>query len=109
MGLAGNQSKQSDLPFPKNCYHDSIEMGTETKPAPGNKPKRFKWTIRLAVVLAVYTVVGFFVVPAIIKSQMLKRLPALSKRQVAVEQVQCNPYALSLTIHGFSLKETNGD
>ena len=40
---------------------------------------------------------------------MLKRLPALTKRQVAIERVKFNPYVLSLTIDGFSLKETNGD
>ncbi|HEX4645687.1 MAG TPA: hypothetical protein VH598_08770, partial [Verrucomicrobiae bacterium] len=70
---------------------------------------RFKWARRLAIVLVIYTVVGFFVAPAIIKSQMLKRLPALTKRQVTVGQVKCNPYVLSLTIRGFALKEANGD
>ena len=84
-------------------------MGTEPKPAAAKKPKRFKWPIRIAIVMLIYTVVGFFVVPAIIKSQMLKRLPALTKRQAAVEQVKCNPYVLSLTIRGFALKESNGD
>src|SRR5580658_1942657 len=84
-------------------------MGTDTKPATAKKPKRCKWLIRIGIVLLIYTVVGFFVVPAVIKSQMLKRLPALTKRQAAVEQVKCNPFALSLTIRGFSLKEANGD
>jgi hypothetical protein len=72
-------------------------------------PKRTKWLITLGVVMFLYTIIGFFVVPAIVKSQMLKRLPALTKRQAAIERVKFNPYALSLTIDGFSLKETNGD
>ena len=75
----------------------------------GTRPKRIKWIRRIVIAFVVYTIVGFFVVPTIIKSQMLKRLPALTKRQAAVEQVKFNPYALSLTIRGFSLKETNGD
>ncbi|MGA2435842.1 MAG: DUF748 domain-containing protein, partial [Bryobacteraceae bacterium] len=70
---------------------------------------RFKWPVRIGVVLFLYTLAGFFLVPAIIKSQMLKRLPALTKRQVAIEQVKFNPYALSLTIRGLSLKEPNGE
>ncbi len=70
---------------------------------------RFKWPRRIAIALLIYTVVGFFVVPAIIKSQMLKRLPALTKRQVEVQQVRFNPYVLSLTIRGFSLKEPDGE
>ena len=81
----------------------------ETLMANTRSAKRVKWLKRLAVVLFIYTIVGFFVVPAIIKWQMLKRLPALTKRQVEVKQVKFNPYALSLTIRGFALKETNGD
>src|SRR3984957_7637188 len=79
------------------------------QPPAEKKSKPFKWPIRVAIAFLLYTVVGFFIVPAVIKSQMLKRLPALTKRQVAVEQVKCNPYVLSLTIRGFSLKEPNGD
>jgi hypothetical protein len=75
----------------------------------GNIPKRTKWLIALGAVFLVYTIVGFFVVPAVVKSQMLKILPGLTKRQVSVEKVKFNPFALSLTIDGFSLKETNGD
>jgi hypothetical protein len=75
----------------------------------GKRPKRLKWARRIVIALAVYTVVGFFIIPAIIKSQMLKRLPGLTHRAAAIEQVKFNPFALSLTIRGFSLKETNGD
>jgi uncharacterized protein involved in outer membrane biogenesis len=77
--------------------------------AAAKMPKRTKWLVRLGVAMLLYTIIGFFVVPAIIKSQMLQRLPALTKRQVAIERVKFNPYVLSLTIDGFSLKETNGD
>ena len=62
----------------------------------------------VATLLLLYTVTGFLIVPAVIKSQMLKRLPDLTHRQVTVDQVRFNPYALSLTVRGFALKETNG-
>jgi hypothetical protein len=39
---------------------------------------------------------------------MLKRLPALLHRPVAVAQVKVNPYALSLTLRGLAVNETNG-
>ena len=80
-----------------------------TTVAAAKMSKRTKWLAAFGVVMVLYTVTGFFVVPAIVKSQMLKRLPALTKRQVAIERVKFNPYVLSLTIDGFSLKETNGD
>ena len=70
--------------------------------------KRIKWLLGLGIAVFLYTVIGFFVVPAVVKAQMLKRLPALTKRQVGIERVKFNPYVLSLTIDGFSLKETDG-
>jgi len=68
-----------------------------------------KWAAGIGIALALYTILGFLVLPAIIKSQMLKRLPALTHRRVAVQEVKLNPYALSFTLRGFSLTETNGD
>ena len=67
------------------------------------KPERHKKLIWVVAILLIYTVGGFLVVPEVIKSQMLKRLPALTKRSVTVEQVKFNPYALSLTIRGLKL------
>ena len=57
----------------------------------------------------IYTLAGFFLLPVIIKSQMLKRLPALTKRQAAIGQVKFNPWWFSLTVRGLSLKEANGE
>jgi uncharacterized protein involved in outer membrane biogenesis len=71
--------------------------------------KAKRWAIGLIIAIGLYTVIGFFVLPAIIKSQMLKRLPALTHRNVAIREVKLNPYALSFTLRGFSLTETNGD
>jgi hypothetical protein len=80
-----------------------------TKPAAAKKSTPAKWLIRLGILLVLYTVVGFFAVPAVVKSQLLKRLPALTHRSAAIEEVKFNPYAMSLTLRGLSLKETNGD
>jgi hypothetical protein len=77
-----------------------------------NEFKKTKWFRRLvwsAVVLVVYTIVGFLVLPAVIKSQLIKRLPEFTKRQVAIQEVKLNPFALSYTMRGFSLTETNGE
>jgi hypothetical protein len=68
-----------------------------------------KWTLGIGIALLVYTLAGFLLLPAIIRSQMLKRLPAITHRTVAVQQVKLNPFVLTLTIRGFTLKETNGD
>ena len=70
---------------------------------------RSKWAIGVGTAVLIYTLTGFFLIPALIKSQMLKRLPALTHRRVTVQQVRLNPYALSFTLRGFALTETNGD
>ncbi|MDB6027353.1 MAG: uncharacterized protein JWM68_3576 [Verrucomicrobiales bacterium] len=63
----------------------------------------------LGSLVLVYTIVGFLVLPAIIKSQMVKQLPGITKRTASVQEVKVNPYALSLTIRGLKLTEANGD
>jgi outer membrane protein OmpA-like peptidoglycan-associated protein len=74
-----------------------------------NRSRGAKWTLGIGITLTVYALVGFLLLPAIIKSQMLKRLLTLTKRAVTVQQVKLNPFALTLTIRGFVMKETNGD
>jgi hypothetical protein len=71
--------------------------------------RRTKILAWIAGLMLAYTVAGFFIVPAVIKSQMLKRLPALTKRQPAVRQVTFNPFTFFLAVRGVSLTETNGD
>ncbi len=79
---------------------------TLAPPAPLRKPTR--WKRNLLIGLLVYTVVGFFIVPPIVKWQLQKQLPAYLHRQAVVKQVKVNPFALSLTVRGLSLTETNG-
>lgn len=67
-----------------------------------------KWSLRLAVAFLLYTLLGFLLVPALIKWQLVKQLPAATKRQAAVRQVKFNPWTLSLTIRGLALNEPDG-
>jgi hypothetical protein len=71
-------------------------------------PRAVKVLFWLAGVLVVYTVLGFFAAPAVIKAVMLKRLPADLKRPVAIAGVKVNPYALSLSVRGLAVNEKNG-
>lgn len=68
--------------------------------------KRLIWA---TAVFLVYTFVGFLVLPAILKWQLVKQLPPLTKRQVAVQQVRMNPWTWSLTIRGLALTEPTGE
>src|SRR6478736_2265837 len=62
----------------------------------------------LLLAVVIYALVGFLILPAIVKWQLRKQLPGLTHRLAEVKQVRINPFALSLTIRGLSLTETNG-
>jgi len=70
--------------------------------------KPVSWRSAVVAAFVLYALIGFFVVPWIVKSQIEKRSLELLKRQATVEKVRCNPFALSLTIEGFSLPDRPG-
>jgi hypothetical protein len=67
--------------------------------------KLASWRTAAVVVLVVYGLVGFFVVPAIAKKIIVDTARERTGREVTVEEVRCNPFALSLTIRGFSMPD----
>ncbi len=71
-------------------------------------PRSRRWLIIAAVCLVLFTVVGFFVLPPIIKAQAEKRLTAELGRTVTIGKVRVNPYALSLTLENFDIQEKDG-
>jgi hypothetical protein len=75
---------------------------------PTPSPKARRWRRWGLIGLVVYALGGFVVAPAILKWQLRQKLPALTHRHAEVKQVRMNPFALSLTIRGLALTETNG-
>ncbi|PTX91692.1 DUF748 domain-containing protein [Opitutus sp. ER46] len=61
-----------------------------------------------ASLLAVFSLVGFVILPPIVKSQLEQRASAALGRRVSVEKVRLNPYALSLTLENFAIQEADG-
>jgi len=61
-----------------------------------------------AALLVVFTLVGFFVVPPIVKSVLTSQLTAALHREVAIREVRFNPFALSATVRGLTVKEPKG-
>jgi uncharacterized protein involved in outer membrane biogenesis len=70
------------------------------------RARRAGWCLLLGV--TAFTVGGFFVLPPIIKSQLQQRLGAELGRTVTVGQVRLNPFALSVTLEDFALREADG-
>ena len=60
------------------------------------------------ILLALYTLVGFFVLPPIARSQIQHRASAMLGRRVTVDKVRLNPFALSVTLDKFDVREADG-
>jgi uncharacterized protein involved in outer membrane biogenesis len=80
---------------------------------PEHRPSRLlRWTLRFllaggGLVLA-FAVLGFLVAPAVIKAQLPPRASRLLGRQVSVQKVRMNPFALSATVEGLAVRERDG-
>ena len=63
------------------------------------------WT---AAVLLFYTVLGFFLLPPIVRVIAVKQLSKHLDRPVTIQKVRLNPYRLSATIRGLLIKDKDG-
>ncbi len=64
-----------------------------------------KLMIGLAIFFLIFTLVGFFLLPPILKSILVKKLSENLHREVAIRKIDINPYRLSLTLKGFVIKD----
>ena len=71
-----------------------------------------RWLLRpfhLAILvlggLLLYTLVGFFLVPYLIKAYAIPAIAEKLKRPVLVKEVELNPFALSLRLTGLEIRE----
>lgn len=62
----------------------------------------------LAVLVIVYALVGFFVVPPIAKKQIEERMREELGRSVTVSRVRVNPFAISMTVEGLEVSAPDG-
>ena len=62
----------------------------------------------LFILFVVFTLVGFFVLPPVLKSVLTKQLSKNLNREVAISQIRINPYALSATVRGLTIKDRTG-
>jgi uncharacterized protein involved in outer membrane biogenesis len=69
------------------------------------KPRWKKILYGLVIFFAVFTLVGFFVLPPVLKSILTKQLSQALHREVTINQIKINPYALSVTARGLMVKD----
>lgn len=62
----------------------------------------------LLVAVILFSVIGFFVAPPILKSVMVRKLSTELGRNVTIGKVRVNPYTLGITIRGVTVSERGG-
>jgi uncharacterized protein involved in outer membrane biogenesis len=67
-----------------------------------------KWFIGLILFFVVFTLFGFFAVPPILKSILVKKLSENLNREVTIERIRINPFTLSVTVNGIRILERGG-
>jgi len=69
------------------------------------KPRLKKIFIGLIIFFVLFTLLGFFVLPPILKSILTKKLSENLHRSVTINQIKINPYALSVAVRGLTIKD----
>ena len=59
----------------------------------------------LVVFLVIFGVAGFFIAPAVLKPLIIKNISEILHRKTSIDKININPFALSVTIKGFSLED----
>jgi hypothetical protein len=72
-------------------------------------PRKRKLVLWAFWLLLIYTVVGFLILPPIIRSVAVKQISQQLNREVSIEQVKINPFVLSCTVRGLLIKDTDGE
>ena len=56
-----------------------------------------------------YGVIGFLILPPIIRSVAVKQLSQQLDREVSIQKVRLNPFAFSVAIRGLLIKDKDGE
>ncbi len=67
-----------------------------------------KGALALALLTALYAVAGFFILPAWLRPVMEEKLSLALNRKVTIGELTVNPFALSVAVRGFTMREKGG-
>ena len=73
---------------------------------PWLNPRRKRFWVIVAV--ALYTMLGFFVVPPVVKNSVINLIQEDFDRTAQIEKVEFNPYVLGLRVRGFEMADSDG-
>ena len=68
-------------------------------------PRLRRLALYLAGLFVLFVLAGYFIVPPVAKSLIVKHASSALGREVSIERISVNPFALSATVSGFRLYE----
>ncbi|MBC2694722.1 MAG: DUF748 domain-containing protein [Desulfobacteraceae bacterium] len=68
-----------------------------------------KGAIITAILISLYGVFGFLIVPYILKANLISGIVGQLGRNATVNEVKVNPFVLSVTVRGFEMSEPDGE
>ena len=72
-------------------------------------PRRRKLALWIFWLLFAYAIIGFFILPPIIRAVAVKQLSQQLDREVSLQKVKLNPFAFSVAIRGLLIKDKDGE
>jgi hypothetical protein len=72
-------------------------------------PRRRKLALWIFWLLFAYAILGFLILPPIIRAVAVKQLSKQLDREVSIQKVKLNPFAFSTAIRGLLIKDKNGE
>jgi hypothetical protein len=73
-----------------------------------SSPHLIKIAKLLGIAIFVYTFVGFLIMPPVLKIVLTKQLSQHLHRDVAIQKITLNPFALSVNVNDLEVKNRNG-
>ncbi|MGP8021704.1 MAG: DUF748 domain-containing protein [Limisphaerales bacterium] len=71
-------------------------------------PRRRKLVVWILGLLLFYAILGFLILPPIVRAIAVKQLSRQLDRDVSIEKIKINPFVLSTTVRGLLIKDKDG-
>lgn len=83
-------------------------MGTHLMTRLKGLPRWQKFSLAAVLAILLYTLIGFLVLPPVVRMAAVSQLSKQLQREVRIEAVRLNPYTLSATIRNLAVMEPDG-
>jgi uncharacterized protein involved in outer membrane biogenesis len=71
-------------------------------------PRWQKWSLAIGLVVVCYTLIGFLILPAVVRLVAVSQLRQHLQREVSIAAVRMNPYTLTTTVQDMVVFEPDG-